>query len=171
MMVKLTGAGTVLEIGTFTGLSSLCMAEALPVGGRMVCCDLSEEFTAHARSAWREAGVDHRIDLRIGPALQTLTELEGPFDLAFLDADKPNYPRYLARLKELVRPGGVIVADNTLWAGRVMDPEDQDPGTVGIRRFNRLVAASVDLEAVLLPFADGVTVVRRLDVETPQPTR
>ncbi len=161
LLMKLIGAARVLEIGTFTGLSSLWMAGALPAGGEMVCCDLSEEFTAHARRAWAEAGVADRITLRLGPALETLASLEGPFDMAFLDADKPSYPLYLGKLTQLVRPGGVIVADNTLWSGRVVDPADQTPATEGIRRFNQIVAASSDLEAVLLPLADGVTVIRR----------
>ena len=161
LLVKLTGATRILEIGTFTGLSSLSMAQALPEGGTLVCCDLSEEFTSHASRAWEEAGVDDRITLLIGPALRTLEDLEGPFDMAFLDADKPNYPAYLERLTELVRPGGVIVADNTLWSGRVIDPGDQTQATEAIRRFNDLAAASPDLEVVVLPFADGVTLMRR----------
>ena len=161
LLVKLIGATRVLEIGTFTGLSSLWMAEALPEGGALVCCDISEEFTNHARRAWEEAGVDDRITLLIGPALQTLEELEGPFDMAFLDADKPNYPAYFGKLIELVRPGGVIVADNTLWSGRVIDPSDQTQATKAIRRFNDLAAASPDVEVVMLTVADGVTVMRR----------
>lgn len=161
LLVKLIGATRVLEIGTFTGLSSLSMAQALPVGGTLVCCDLSEEFTNHAGRAWEEAGVADRITLLIGPALQTLEGLEGPFDMAFLDADKPNYPAYLQKLTELVRPGGVIVADNTLWSGRVIDPGDQTQATEAIRRFNDLAAASPHLEVVVLPFADGVTLMRR----------
>ncbi len=161
LLMKLIGAKKVLEIGTFTGLSSLWMAEALPEGGHLVCCDLSEEYTAHARRAWEEAGVADRITLLIGPARDTLSRLEGPFDMAFLDADKPNYPLYLESLTQLVTSGGVIVADNTLWSGRVIDAADQTPETTGIRRFNDAVAASPDLEAVLLPFADGVTVIRR----------
>ena len=161
LLMKLIGAKKVLEIGTFTGLSSLWMAEALPEGGHLVCCDLSEEYTAHARRAWEEAGVADRITLLIGSARDTLSRLEGPFDMAFLDADKPNYPLYLESLTQLVTSGGVIVADNTLWSGRVIDAADQTPETTGIRRFNDAVAASPDLEAVLLPFADGVTVIRR----------
>lgn len=161
MLVKLIGATRVLEIGTFTGLSSLSMAQALPEGGTLVCCDISEEFTSHAKRAWEEAGVADRITLLIGPALQTLEDLEGPFDMAFLDADKPNYPAYLPKLTELVRPGGAIVADNTLWSGRVIDADDQTEATEAIRRFNDLAAASPDLEVVVLPFADGVTLMRR----------
>lgn len=161
ILVKLVEAKRVLEIGTFTGLSSLWMAESLPKGGDLVCCDLSEEFTAHARKAWVEAGVADRITLLIGPALVTLEGLEGPFDLAFLDADKPNYPRYLEKLTRLVRPGGLIVADNTLWSGRVIDSSDQTAATEGIRRFNEMAASHRDLDTVLLPFADGVTVMRR----------
>ena len=160
-LVKLIGATRVLEIGTFTGLSSLFMAEALPEGGEIVCCDISEKYTALARRSWEAAGVADRITLLLGPGLETLADLEGPFDLAFLDADKSNYPRYLRRLKHLVRPGGVIVVDNTLWSGRVIDPEDRSDYTEGIRRLNDMVARSPDLEAVLLPFADGVTVIRR----------
>ncbi|MDE0233348.1 MAG: class I SAM-dependent methyltransferase [bacterium] len=161
LLVKLIGATRLLEIGTFTGLSSLSMAQALPEGGTLVCCDLSEEFTNHAKRAWEEAGVADRITLLIGPALQTLEDLEGPFDMAFLDADKPNYPAYLRKLTELVRPGGVIVADNTLWSGRVIDPGDRTEATDAIRRFNDLAASSPDLEVVVLPFADGVTLMRR----------
>ena len=160
-LVKLIGASRVLEIGTFTGLSSLFMAEALPEGGEIVCCDISEEYTTLARRSWEAAGVADRITLLLGPGLETLADLEGPFDLAFLDADKSNYPRYLRRLKNLVRPGGVIVVDNTLWSGRVIDPEDRSDYTEGIRRLNDMVARSPDLEAVLLPFADGVTVILR----------
>lgn len=160
-LVKLIGATRVLEIGTFTGLSSLCMAEALPEGGEIVCCDISEEYTALARQSWEAAGVADRVTLLLGPALATLDGLEGPFDLAFLDADKSNYPHYLRKLKRLVRPGGVIVVDNTLWSARVIDPEDRTDYTEGIRRLNAMVADSPDLDAVLLPFADGVTVIRR----------
>lgn len=160
-LVKLIGARRVLEIGTFTGMSSLYMAEALGEDGEIICCDISEEYTTLARQAWMEAGVAERVTLLLGLALETLADLEGPFDLAFLDADKTNYPRYLGRLTELVRPGGVIVADNTLWSGRVADPNENSPDTEAIRRFNALAAASSDLEVVQLPFADGVTLMRR----------
>ena len=160
-LVKLVDARKILEIGTFTGLSSLFMAEALPEDGEIVCCDISAEYTALARQAWKDAGVAESITLRLGPALETLADLQGPFDLAFLDADKPNYPHYVGELKRLVGPGGVIVVDNTLWSGRVIDPNDQTEATRGIRRLNQMVASSPDLEAVLLPFADGVTVIRR----------
>ncbi len=161
LLVKVTGARRVLEIGTFTGLSSLWMAGALPEGGRIVCLDVSEEFTALAREAWERAGVSERIELRLAPALDSLADLEGPFDLAFLDADKENYPAYLDALVGLVRPGGIIVADNTLWYGRVIDPDDTSDDTEGIRRFNDAAAASPDLDVALLPMADGVTVMYR----------
>lgn len=160
-LVKLIRPTRVLEIGTFTGLSSLCMAEALDEGGEVVCCDISEEYTAPARQAWEEAGVADRITLILGPALQTLADLSGSFDLAFLDADKPNYPHYLKHLTRLVRPGGVIVADNTLWSGRVADPTNRDEPTEGLRSFNRMVATHPELEPVLLPLADGITLILR----------
>ena len=161
LLVKLLVARQVLEIGTFTGLSSLWMAESLPADGRLVCCDVSEEYTSVAREAWQRAGVNDRIDLRLAPALDTLSELDGPFDLAFLDADKENYPNYLTELIRLVRPGGVIVADNTLWYGRVIDDTDTSADTEGIRRFNELAAAAPELDVALLPMADGVSVMYR----------
>ncbi len=161
LLVKLLDARRVLEIGTFTGLSSLWMAEALPDDGRIVCCDVSEEYTSVAREAWARAGVADRIELRIAPALDTLATLRGPFDLAFLDADKENYPRYLPELIRLVRPGGVIVVDNTLWYGRVVDDSDDSEETRGIRRFNDEAAASPWLDVALLTMADGVSLMFR----------
>lgn len=161
LLVKAIAARRVLEIGTFTGLSSLWMASSLPAGGELLCLDVSEEYTALAREAWRRAGVSDRIELRLAPALDTLSTLEGPFDLVFLDADKENYPNYLPHLVRLVRPGGLIVADNTLWYGRVVDPTDRDETTEGIRRFNEAAAASPDLDVVLLPVADGVSLMYR----------
>ncbi|EEZ3329264.1 methyltransferase domain-containing protein, partial [Escherichia coli] len=124
LLVKLTGAKRILEIGTFTGYSALCMAEALPEGGHILCCDLAGEYNDIARSYWRDAGVDSRIELRLGPALATLEGLvagdqQGSFDLVFIDADKVNYPTYLEHALALLREGGLVVFDNVLWSGRV----------------------------------------------------
>lgn len=165
VLVQLLGARRVLEIGTFTGLSSLWMAQSLPPDGRLVCCDVSEEYTSVAREAWAKAGVTDRIELHLGPALDTLAGFEGPFDLAFLDADKENYPRYLPELIRLVRPGGAIVVDNTLWYGRVVDESDHTPDTEGIRRFNDEAASSPWLDVALLGMADGVSLMYRRGVQ------
>ncbi len=161
VLVELLAARRVLEVGTFTGLSSLWIAEALPADGRLVCCDVSEDYTSVARQAWERAGVADRIELHLAPALDTLARLNGTFDLAFLDADKENYPRYLPELIRLVRPGGAIVADNTLWYGRVVDDDDRSAETEGIRRFNADAAASPWLDVALLPMADGVSLMYR----------
>ena len=166
LIAQLSGARRVLEIGTFTGYSSLSMALGLPPDGRIVCCDVSEEFTAIARRYWAEAGVADRIDLRLGPAVDTLDALladggEGTFDLAFIDADKGNYPNYWERCVRLVRSGGVIVVDNVLWGGSVADPSDQDADTNAIRAVNALIHGDDRVDAVLLPIADGMTVARR----------
>ena len=163
LLVQLTGAQQVLEIGTFTGYSSTSMALALPPGGRIVCCDISEEFTARARQAWAEAGVEDRVDLRIGPALDTLEELEAEgasFGLAFIDADKPNYVAYYEACVELVRPGGLIAVDNVLWSGRVAVETDQEESTVAIRELNALIATDERVDLVMLPIADGLTLAR-----------
>ena len=163
LLVQLTGAEQVLEIGTFTGYSSTAMALALPPGGQIVCCDISEEFTERAREAWAEAGVEERVDLRIGPALETLEELEAEgasFGLAFVDADKPNYVAYYEACVRLVRPGGLIAIDNVLWSGRVADESDQEESTVAIRKLNALIATDERVDAVMLPIADGLTLAR-----------
>jgi len=165
LLVGLTGAKRCLEIGTFTGYSSLSVALALPPDGSIVCCDVSEEFTSVARRYWQEAGVADRVDLRIGPALDTLDAMlavgaAGSFDLAFIDADKGNYPGYWERCVRLVRPGGVIAVDNVLWSGRVADPSDQSPDTMAIRALNERVRGDERVTAVTLPVADGMTIAR-----------
>ncbi len=166
LLVELLEARRCLEIGTFTGYSSLAMAMAMPAGGRLVCCDVSDEYTSVARRYWAEAGVSERVDLRLGPALDTLDLLlqageAASFDLAFIDADKPGYPAYWERCLELVRPGGVIVLDNVLWSGRVADPEDTSDDTRALRRVNELVAADDRVRHVMLPVADGMTLARK----------
>ena len=166
LLVELIGARRIIEIGTFTGYSALCMAEAMPVDGRLICCDLSEEWTGIARGFWREAGVAERIDLRLAPALETLDALlaqggEGQFDMAFIDADKGNYTRYFDRCLTLVRPGGLILFDNTLWDGRVADPDDQDEDTRAIRALNDRLLGDQRVTLSLVPIGDGLTLARK----------
>ncbi|MCM2420592.1 class I SAM-dependent methyltransferase [Streptomyces sp. RKAG293] len=166
LLIRLTGAREVLEIGTFTGYSSLCMARALPAGGRLVTCDLSEEWTAVARRAWQEAELLERIELRLGDALETLDALfleRGPacFDMVFIDADKAHYPQYYEQSLALTRPGGLIVLDNTLWSGRVTDPTQQDPDTLGVRSVNDTLLADERIDLSMLPMADGITIARK----------
>jgi O-methyltransferase len=166
LLVELIGARRIIEIGTFTGYSALCMAEAMPADGTLICCDLSEEWTDIARGFWREAGVDERIDLRLAPALETLDALlaqggKGQFDLAFIDADKGNYTRYFDRCLTLVRPGGLILFDNTLWGGRVADPDDQDEDTRAIRALNDRLLGDPRVTLSLVPIGDGLTLARK----------
>jgi caffeoyl-CoA O-methyltransferase len=157
VLVRIMGAKRYLEIGTFTGYSALSVALALPPSGRIVCCDVSEEWTSIARRYWKKAGVDKKIDLRIGPALDTLKTLKGPFDLAFIDADKPNYWKYYERCLKLIRKGGLIAVDNTLWGGSVIDPEDQSESTRALRDFNERVAKDRRVDIALVPIGDGLT--------------
>jgi len=165
LLVKVMGARTCLEVGTFTGYSSTAVALALPPEGRLVCCDLSREWTDVAREAWTEAGVADRVELRLGPALETLDQLlteggAGRFDFAFIDADKPNYDGYVERALHLVRPGGMIAIDNVLWSGRVADPSDNDESTVAIRELNEKLAADERVEVAMVPIGDGLTLLR-----------
>jgi O-methyltransferase len=162
LLVGLTGASTVLEIGTYTGYSTLCMARALPAGGRVVTCDINKKMTAIGQEFWERAGVADRIDLRLGDAQETLQSLRpGTFDLVFVDADKPGYPAYYSRAVDLTRPGGLIVIDNTLFFGRVLDPAAGDPDTTAIRAVNELVRSDDRVEACVLPVADGITLARK----------
>jgi caffeoyl-CoA O-methyltransferase len=162
LLVRLLGARRVLEVGTYTGYSSTAMALALPADGRLVCCDVSREWTDIARAAWAEAGVADLIELNLAPALETLDRLvadggEGTFDLAFIDADKPGYDGYYERALRLVRPGGVIAIDNVLWGGRVADPSVQDASTSAIRALNDKIAADERVDPVLTTVGDGLT--------------
>ncbi|MEU6342637.1 class I SAM-dependent methyltransferase [Streptomyces sp. NPDC046977] len=161
-LVRLLGARNVVEVGTFTGFSALSMAQALPTGGRLLACDISEEWTAVAREAWAKAEVEDRIDLRIAPALDTLRALpqEPSIDLVYLDADKENYVAYWEELVPRMRPGGVLAADNTLYHGRVTDPA-AGGAAAAIREFNGHVAADLRVEALLLTVADGLTLARK----------
>ncbi len=161
LLVKLAGARRLLEIGTFTGYSSTVMALALPPDGRITCCDVSEEWTDRARQAWAEAGVADRVELRIGPAIDTLRGLEsGTYDLAFIDADKPSYDAYYEECLRLVRPGGLVMLDNMLQSGRVVDETDTSESVVAIRALNEKIAGDERVEHVLLPVADGLTLAR-----------
>ena len=165
LLVELLGAERIVEVGTFTGYSAICMAAALPAHGRLLCCDLSDEWTAIARAYWEEAGLADRIELRLAPALDTLDALldegqSGCFDMAFIDADKTNYANYYARCLRLVRPGGLILFDNTLWNGSVADPADQEPDTVAIRALNDALLADERISLSLVPIGDGLTLAR-----------
>jgi caffeoyl-CoA O-methyltransferase len=166
LLVELLGARRCLEIGTYTGYSSLAVALAMPDDGQIVCCDVSDEYTTVARRYWAEAGVAHKVDLRLGPAVETLDALlaggaAATFDLAFIDADKPAYPDYWERCVDLVRPGGVIALDNVLWGGRVANPEADDESTRVLRQVNERIATDSRVRHVLLAIADGMTVARR----------
>jgi predicted O-methyltransferase YrrM len=166
LLVRLIGARRCLEIGTYTGYSSLAVALALPGDGSLVACDVSAEWTQVARQFWREAGVDTRIDLRLQPALRTLDELlaEGSasaFDFAFIDADKVNYVNYYERVLDLLRPGGLICVDNTLWHGDVARSDINDADTNAIRAFNDHVHDDPRVDLSMVPIGDGLTLLRK----------
>ena len=163
MLVALVRPTTVLEIGTFTGYSALSMAEALPPAGRIITCDVSEEHAALAREHIALSPHAGRIEVRVGPALDTIAGLDGPFDLVFIDADKTNYANYLAAVLPKLSDDGVVVVDNVLWSGRVLDPSNDDPDTAAIRAFNDAVVGDDGLEAVMVPIRDGVTLIRKRD--------
>lgn len=162
-LVSISGATTVVEVGTFTGMSALWMARALPEGGHMICFDLTDEYLPTAREAWQAAGVDERIEVRIGPAADGLERLpaEPHVDLAFIDADKTGYRGYLDQLLPRLSHRGLIAVDNVLWSGAVVDERVQDESTVALRDFNDHVAQRDDATAVMLPIGDGVTLIRR----------
>jgi predicted O-methyltransferase YrrM len=166
MLVELIGARRCIEVGTFTGYSSLAVALVLPDDGHLVCCDVSEEWTSMARKYWDEAGVAGRIDLRIAPAAETLDQLladdeQGTYDFAFVDADKTGYDGYYERLMQLVRPGGLIAFDNTLWGGEVLDVDSDDEDTRALQALNQKLASDERISLCMLPIADGVTLARR----------
>jgi predicted O-methyltransferase YrrM len=161
LLVRLTGATRIIEIGTFTGYSSTVMAMALPPDGRILCCDVSREWTDVARRTWEEAGVADRIELRLAPATETLATLDDDaFDIAFIDADKPAYDAYYEGCLRVVRSGGLIMIDNVLWSGRVADESDRDATTLHIRALNEKIAGDERVDHVVLPIADGLTLAR-----------
>ena len=161
ILVKLMGAKRCLEIGTYTGYSALAVALALPKDGKIICCDISEEFTRVGKPFWKKAGVEKKIDLRIGPALETLKKLKGPFDFVFIDADKGNYQNYYERCLKLLRRGGLIMVDNVLWSGEVANAAARDDMTVALRGFNDHVHRDERVDLVMLSVGDGVTLARK----------
>ena len=166
LLARLVGAKRCIEIGVFTGYSSLAVALALPEDGRILACDVSEEWTSIARRFWREAGVEHKIELKLQPATRTLEQLlaageTGRYDFAFIDADKPSYDTYYELLLKLLRPGGLIALDNTLWSGHVADPNNRDPNTVALRALNDKLFRDDRVDLSLLPVGDGLTLARK----------
>lgn len=167
MLVRLMGARRCLEIGVFTGYSSLSVALGLPEDGYLLACDVNAEFTAVARRYWKEAGVDRKVELRLAPALETLDTLlrqgeQRRYDFAFIDADKSNYLNYYRRVIELLRVGGVVAVDNVLWSGAVVDSKDKSQDTLAIRKFNETLHADPRIELSMLPIGDGLTLARKL---------
>jgi len=164
MLTRLLGVRTAVEVGTFTGYSALCIAQGLATGGRLLCCDVSEEWTSIAREHWQRAGIADRIDLRIAPALDTLRTLPETehIELAFIDADKPNYPHYYDEIIPRLSRNGVLLVDNVMWSGRVIAADANDESTVAIRAFNDKVVNDPRVECVMLPISDGLTMIRRV---------
>ena len=166
LLVELIDAKRIVEVGTFTGYSSIAMALALPADGRLIACDVSDEFTSIARRYWQEAGVADKIELRLGPAVATLDRMlaageTGCFDMAFIDADKENYDAYYERCLQLLRSGGLILIDNVLWGGRPADANEQSESTVAIRALNAKIHADERVTASLLSIGDGLTLARK----------
>ena len=164
LLVQMTGAKNILELGTFTGTSSLAMGLALPIDGQIVTCDMEPDYTNIARNYWIKAGIDKKIELRLGPAMSTLDELikEGPedyFDMAFIDANKKDYDHYYERVLTLIRPGGLIVIDNVFWSGRVLDKNNHEKSTSSIRKLNKKILNDQRVSVSMLPLNDGVTLV------------
>ena len=163
MLARAIGAKRAVEVGTFTGYSSLCIARGLPDDGKLLCCDVSDEWTQVGRRFWEKAGVAHKIELKIGPAADTLRALPERelFDLAFIDADKTGYPVYYEEILKRLRPNGLILVDNVLWMGNVVKTDQQDPHTLAIRAFNAQVAADPRVDVVMLAISDGLTILRK----------
>jgi len=163
-LARALGAERVVEVGTFTGYSTLCLARGLPEHGRVLALDVSAEWTAIGRRHWEQAGVAHKIELRIGPAADSLRALprEPLFDLAFIDADKTGYAGYVEEILPRLRTGGVILVDNVLWGGSVVDPARQDKDTLAIRAFNDAIARDPRVDPVMIPLADGLTLLRKV---------
>ena len=164
LLVSLLSVNKAIEVGTFTGYSALCVAQALPDDGTLIACDVSDEWTSIGKQYWEQAGVSHKIDLRIGPALDTLASLveeQGTFDFGFIDADKVNYLQYYTHILNLLRPGGILLIDNVLWGGSVADPADQEESTRAIRTLNEYIHNDSRVDVSMLPIGDGLTIVRK----------
>lgn len=166
LLVQLIGAKRIIEVGTFTGYSALCMAQAMGEEGRLICCDIPGDYNAIAERYWREAGLAERIEQRLAPALETLAALEaegqaGRFDMIFIDADKANYPTYLEHALRLVRQGGLLLFDNSLWSGRVLEENPQSDDTRAIQALNRALKDDQRIDLSLLPLGDGLTLCRK----------
>jgi predicted O-methyltransferase YrrM len=166
LMVELMNAKLAVEVGVFTGYSALAVARCLPSDGKLIACDVSEDYTRMARRYWREAGVEHKIDLRLAPAIETLDRLlqeghEGTVDFAFIDADKQNYDLYYEQLLKLLRPGGLLGIDNVLWHGSVVDPNVSDDETEAIRRLNQKISTDTRVSVSMLPIGDGLSLVTK----------
>jgi len=163
LLVGALGTKRAIEVGTFTGYSALCIARGLPVDGTLLCCDVSDEWTSIGRRFWEKAGVADKIELRLGPAIETLNSLpeDECFDLAFIDADKPSYRLYFEAILSRLRPNGLILVDNVLWSGAVVDPGASDENTTHIREFNDRVASDPRVEAAMIPLGDGITLLRK----------
>ena len=166
LLTRLTRARKALEVGVFTGYSSLAASMAMPEDGQLIACDISEEYTSSARNFWEKAGVANKIDLRIAPAAETLQQLvndgqDNSFDMAFIDADKTGYDTYYELTLKLLRPGGWLMIDNVLWSGTVADPEKTDPDTLALKSLNEKIVADDRVEMVLLPISDGVTLIMK----------
>tara|TARA_Y100000758_G_scaffold45134_1_gene29075 strand:- start:217 stop:870 length:654 start_codon:yes stop_codon:yes gene_type:complete len=164
LLVQITGAKNILELGTFTGTSSLAMGLVLPIDGQIVTCDMEPDYTNIAREYWIKAGIEKKIALRLGPAMSTLDDLikEGPedyFDMAFIDANKKDYDHYYERVLTLIRPGGLIVIDNVFWSGRVLDKNNQEKSTSSIRALNKKILRDPRVSLSMLPLNDGVTLI------------
>jgi len=166
LVVEMLGARKCLEVGTFTGYSALCVAEAMPKGGKLIACDVSDEWTRIGKPFWKKAGVDKKIDLRLGPGLDTLKALlkeghAGTFDFAFIDADKENYDGYYEATLKLLRKGGVVGFDNVLWGGSVADPKKKSPSTDALRKLNTKLHKDKRVTIAMIPIGDGLTLVRK----------
>lgn len=163
ILVKAIGARSAVEVGTFTGYSALCVAQALPPDGHLLCCDVNEEWTSIGKRYWQRAGVANKITLKLGPALDTLRALPAAtsFDFGFIDADKTNYRHYYEEILKRSRPSALILLDNVLWSGKVIDASDTSDDTKAIRALNDFIATDNRVDAVMMPLADGVTIVRK----------
>lgn len=164
LLVSLLNVRKAIEVGTYTGYSALCVAQALPKDGILIACDISERWTSIGRDHWKQAGVADKIDLRIAPAIDTLTTLQeeaGTFDFAFIDADKANYIQYYELVLSLLRPGGVVLVDNVLWSGSVADEENQEESTQAIRALNKHIHTDIRVDISMLPVGDGLTLARK----------